>query len=65
MAVPKRRVSHARQGARRSHLGLKKRQNTYCNRCGQAILPHVCCWNGGWHNTQGREAVVHEEEEEK
>jgi large subunit ribosomal protein L32 len=65
MAVPKRRTSHARQGARRSHLHLKPRQNTYCNRCGNAILPHACCWNCGWHNIQGREVVAESEAKEK
>jgi large subunit ribosomal protein L32 len=65
MAVPKRRVSHARQGKRRSHQHIKPRQNTYCNRCGHAIQPHVVCWNCGWSNVQGREAIVVEKEEEK
>ena len=37
MAVPKRRVSKARQGKRRSHQHLKARQNTYCVRCGEAM----------------------------
>jgi len=65
MAVPKRRVSHARQGARRSHLHLKPRQNTYCSRCGEAILPHVVCSHCGWHNIQGREVIAEVEEKEK
>ena len=63
MAVPKRRTSHARQGKRRSHLHLKARQNTYCNRCGNAILPHRLCWNCGWSNSQGREMVALEKQE--
>jgi large subunit ribosomal protein L32 len=64
MAVPKRRVSKARQGKRRSHLHLTARNNTYCSRCGDAIRPHFVCSKCGWHNTQGREAVVVEETEE-
>ena len=64
MAVPKRRTSHARQGKRRSHLHVKRKQNTYCNNCNNPILPHHVCWHCGWHNTQGREAVAIEEEEE-
>jgi large subunit ribosomal protein L32 len=64
MAVPKRRVSKARQGKRRSHQHLKARQNTYCVRCGEAMKPHFVCSTCGWHNTQGREAVVIEEAEE-
>ena len=62
MAVPKRRTSHSRQGMRRSHQHLKPRQNAYCNRCGSATLPHVVCWNCGWHNIQGREVINMEEE---
>jgi len=65
MAVPKRRVSHCPAGQTASHHHLKPRQNTYCNRCGHAILPHAVCWNCGWSNVQGREAVVVEKEEEK
>ena len=65
MAVPKRRVSHARQGARRSHLHRSPKQNTYCNRCGNPVLPHVVCWNCGWSNVQGRELIVVEEKKEK
>jgi large subunit ribosomal protein L32 len=65
MAVPKRRTSHARQGKRRSHLGLKQKQNTYCNNCGNPIRPHYLCWNCGWSNTQAREAAPVAEKEEK
>ena len=64
MAVPKRRTSHARQGKRRSHLHVKPKQNTYCNNCGNPILAHYVCWKCGWLNSQGREAVPVEEEEE-
>ncbi len=63
MAVPKRRVSSARQGKRRSHLHVKKKQNTYCNRCSNPVLPHTACWNCGWSNTQGREVVATDFEE--
>jgi len=63
MAVPKRRVSHARQGKRRSHHHLKARENQYCNRCGVAVKPHSLCWNCGWSNIQGRELVSMETKE--
>jgi large subunit ribosomal protein L32 len=63
MAVPKRRTSHARQGKRRSHLHLTVRQNTYCTRCGEAKRPHFVCSHCGWHNTQNREAVQIDVEE--
>ncbi len=65
MAVPKRRMSKARKGSRRSHHHRKPKQNTYCNRCGNAVLAHTVCWNCGWSNTQGRELVPVAEKEEK
>jgi large subunit ribosomal protein L32 len=64
MAVPKRRVSKARQGKRRSHQHLKAKGNAYCSRCGDAIRPHFVCSNCGWLNSQAREAVVIDETEE-
>ncbi|MSU80311.1 MAG: 50S ribosomal protein L32 [Gemmataceae bacterium] len=64
MAVPKRRVSRARQGKRRSHQHHKVQQNTYCSRCGEANRPHFVCWNCGWQNSQAREAVLIEETQE-
>jgi len=62
MAVPKRRTSHARQGARRSHLHLKPLAIQYCERCGDPVLPHRVCSNCGWSNAQRRELVPQEEE---
>jgi len=56
MAVPKRRTSHARQGKRRSHLGLKPIQIQYCNQCGEPVLPHRVCPSCGYY--QGREVVA-------
>jgi large subunit ribosomal protein L32 len=64
MAVPKRRVSPARQGMRRSHQHVKRKQNTYCDKCSNPILPHHVCWNCGYLNTQGREAAPVKEEKE-
>lgn len=64
MAVPKRRMSPARQGARRSHHHRKPKGNTYCNRCGNPVLPHVVCWNCGWSNVQGRQLVEVSQKEE-
>lgn len=41
MAVPKRRVSNARQGNRRSHQHVKAKQVAYCNRSGKrGPAPH-------------------------
>ena len=65
MAVPKRRLSHARQGSRRSHHHLKPRQLCYCNRCGEPVSSgHVLCGNCGWSNSQSRELINMEKKEE-
>jgi len=64
MAVPKRRVSHARQGKRRSHHHIKPRQLCYCNRCGVPVQSHRVCWNCGWSNAQAREMISMERKEE-
>ena len=59
MAVPKRRVSHARQGERRSHHHIKPRQIQYCPNCQGPVLPHHVCPQCGYY--QGREAEPQEE----
>lgn len=63
MAVPKRRVSHSRQGMRRSHLNVTPKAVQYCVKCGSPVLPHHVCAECGYY--QGREAVVVDAEEEK
>jgi large subunit ribosomal protein L32 len=55
MGVPKRRVSHARQGERRSHHALTTPQLEECPHCHQQKRAHHACANCGWYN--GREAV--------
>jgi large subunit ribosomal protein L32 len=62
MAVPKRRTSHSRQGARRSHHHAKPPQVQYCMRCNEPVLPHRVCPNCGYY--QGREVEKKEEEKE-
>jgi large subunit ribosomal protein L32 len=65
MAVPKRRVSSARQGKRRSHHNVKPPQLCYCNRCGNPVSGnHTLCGNCGWVNTQARELVSMDRKEE-
>jgi large subunit ribosomal protein L32 len=65
MAVPKRRVSSARQGKRRSHHYIKERQMCYCNNCGSTVAGnHMLCSNCGWVNSQGRTLVDMERKEE-
>ena len=55
MGVPKRRVSHARQGDRRSHHALVSPQLEECPHCHQQKRSHHACPTCGWYN--GREAV--------
>ena len=65
MAVPKRRVSSARQGKRRSHHFIKPAQLCYCNNCGSQVgNGHLACSNCGWVNSQNREMVPVERKEE-
>jgi len=55
MGVPKRRVSHARQGDRRAHHALTVPQLEECPHCHQPKRSHHACLACGWYN--GREAV--------
>ncbi len=55
MGVPKRRVSHARQGERRSHQALTLPKLEECAHCHAQKQPHHACPNCGWYG--GREAV--------
>ena len=55
MGVPKRRVSHARQGERRSHLAIDLPDLEECPHCHEMKLPHRVCPNCGYY--QGRLAV--------
>ena len=55
MGVPKRRVSHARQGERRSHLAIGTPTLEECSHCHEMKLPHHVCPNCGYY--QGRQAV--------
>lgn len=65
MAVPKRRHSPARKGKRRSHHHRDGHQHTYCDRCGEPVLPHLVCGECGWSNTQNRELVVIKEKKKE
>jgi large subunit ribosomal protein L32 len=55
MGVPKRRVSHARQGDRRSHLALSLPTLEECPHCHEMKQAHHACPNCGWYGD--REAV--------
>jgi large subunit ribosomal protein L32 len=55
MGVPKRRVSHARQGERRAHLAISAPRLEECSHCHEPKLPHRACPNCGYYN--GRQAI--------
>ncbi len=47
MAVPKRKVSPARRGWRRSHDSLKSSISQECPNCGELKRPHNVCEHCG------------------
>lgn len=49
MGVPKRKVSHARQGDRRAHLALTLPQLEECPHCHQTKRSHRACLNCGYY----------------
>ena len=55
MGLPKRKVSHARQGARRAHLALTVPNLNECSHCHQMKEPHHACPNCGWY--RGRQVL--------
>ena len=54
-ALPKRKYAKARQGKRRSHLGMKLPSVDYCPQCHSPKLSHHVCPTCGYY--AGREAV--------
>jgi len=55
MGVPKRRVSHARQGERRAHLAISVPTVEACPHCHEPKQPHHACPNCGYY--RGRPVV--------
>jgi large subunit ribosomal protein L32 len=55
VGVPKRKVSKARQGERRSHLAISAPPLVECEHCHELKRAHHVCPTCGWYN--GREAV--------
>jgi large subunit ribosomal protein L32 len=55
MGVPKRKVAHARQMERRSHLALTPPTLVECPHCHEPKLPYRVCPACGWYN--GRQAI--------
>ena len=54
-ALPKRKTAKARQGKRRSHLGLKPPLLDHCPQCHSPKLSHHVCPTCG--NYAGREVI--------
>lgn len=52
MAEPKKRLTSARSGARRSHLAKKAKMLTNCPKCQSAIPTHQVCPKCGFYNGQ-------------
>lgn len=52
---PKKRISHARQGERRSHLALRAIALVPCPQCRQPKRAHVACPNCGTY--RGRQVI--------
>ncbi len=50
MGLPKRKVSHARQGDRRSHLALTMPSLVECSHCHEMKRSHHACPNCGYYN---------------
>ncbi|HEV7282803.1 MAG TPA: 50S ribosomal protein L32 [Pirellulaceae bacterium] len=63
MAVPKRKQSNSRTGARRSHHAKTPRQLSTCPKCSEQIPSHVVCPTCGYY--MGRVVVDMTPEEEK
>ncbi|MBQ2347746.1 MAG: 50S ribosomal protein L32 [Clostridia bacterium] len=56
MAVPKRKVSSARQNKRRSNVWkLEAPALSICSNCGELKAPHRVCGNCGFY--RGREVI--------
>jgi large subunit ribosomal protein L32 len=55
LGVPKRRVSHARQGERRSHLAIGLPRLDECPHCHERKQQHHACPNCGYY--AGRQAL--------
>lgn len=50
MAEPKKKLSRARSGARKSHDALKASSLSVCEKCKSKKLPHTVCSECGFYN---------------
>lgn len=62
MAVPKKKVSAANRGNRRSHDSLSSVPAGVCPNCGEPVLPHHVCGACGMYN--GKQVVAAKDQEE-
>ncbi len=49
MGVPKGRRTKSKQGHRRSHLSLEKKQLARCQHCSSPVMAHQVCENCGYY----------------
>lgn len=56
MAVPKKRISSSRRGARRAHNAIKPISLSVCANCQEPVVPHRVCSKCGWY--RGREIIA-------
>lgn len=49
MAEPKKRLTSARSGKRRSHIKLEVKNLSKCPKCKSPVLPHRICVNCGYY----------------
>ena len=61
MAVPKRKISRARRGNRRSHDALRRPGMSTCPQCAEVKAPHRACPHCGTYKgrdiTEGRDEI--------
>ena len=57
-AVPKKKMSKARQGNRAAHYRLRPQSLSECSQCHSVKQPHRVCPSCGYYN--GREVVAQE-----
>lgn len=62
MAEPKKRLTSARSGNRRSHLAIKSKQLTQCPKCKASIPSHQVCPKCGFYN--GKDVLELEKKEQ-
>ena len=49
MAEPKKRLTSARSGKRRSHIKLEVKNLAICQKCQSPVFPHRVCSNCGYY----------------